>query len=606
VIPRDNEAINECWISDRDRFGLNYVDSEARLTQPLVRRGETLQPATWDEALQLVTDKLKGVASTQVAAIGSGKLTNEGALAMATLFKEGVGTPHVSAGFTSTITTPGKTTSAFYEELEAADVILVVGSNPNEELPILDLRLKKAAFQRGANLININAWKTPLDRVAKQSFLHNEGSEVALLNGLAKLVHQSWNDEPAQSEKLHAVAGADAKSWVDALAPYASTRVAEIAGVDEESLRTAATAIANSERLFILVGENAAPETLAALNNLASLKGRNDYLVVLHPEANAVGVRRAGLQSENGGLSGERILEATAKGDVKVLYIAANNPLRNAADFDVARRALEAAEFIVVQSLFLNELTEHADVVLPAATFMEQEGTTTNFAGKVQTLKQVFRPRERRDSQGNTLSACAPDWIIFTKLLQLLGKDQNILNVSGWTQRFRTLPISQNASASFVTVNYEASPAALPEGSLRLLSGPVLYDGGDSFPHCERLNLVTPEPFVAIHRSDARKLGIENGATVEVKSIKGRVRVLAKVGRNVKEGTVWMPRRLRDVQINQLIDAKAPFNAVTITKVADATVKSETAGEYAASPSQGAVATSQATNADAEELTNRA
>jgi predicted molibdopterin-dependent oxidoreductase YjgC len=237
---------------------------------------------------------------------------------------------------------------------------------------------------------------------------------------------------------------------------------------------------------------------------------------------------------------------------------------------------------------------------------VEQEGTTTNFAGKVQTLKQVFKPRERRDAHGNTLSACAPDWMIFTKLLQLLGKDQGITSVAGWTQRFRALASTQNAAPSFATVNYEAAPAVLPEGSLRLLSGPILYDGGDSFPHCPRLNLVVPEPFVALHRSDARKLGIENGALVEVKGAKGRVRVLAKVGRNVKEGTVWMPRRLRDVQINQLVDAKAPLHAVTITKIADTGVKPETAGEYTASPSQGAVAATQTANTDAAELANRA
>ncbi|HEX8834069.1 MAG TPA: molybdopterin-dependent oxidoreductase, partial [Abditibacteriaceae bacterium] len=193
VIPRDNEAINECWISDRDRYGLNYVDHADRLTQPLVRRDGTLQPATWDEALQLVADKIKAAKESKgpasIGAIGGAKLTNEGALAMARLFREAVGTPNVDHHFSPTISTPGNPSTAFYEELEAADVILVIGANPNEELPILDLRLKKAAFQRGAHLINCNTYKTPLDRLAKEALVYNEGSEVALLNGLAKLVH---------------------------------------------------------------------------------------------------------------------------------------------------------------------------------------------------------------------------------------------------------------------------------------------------------------------------------------------------------------------------------------------------------------------------------
>jgi NADH-quinone oxidoreductase subunit G len=96
VIPRDNEAINECWISDRDRFGLDYVDNDARLTQPLVRRDGELQPATWDEALQLVADRLKNTPANQVAAVGGTRLTNEGALSMATLFRR---TGHQEPGF---------------------------------------------------------------------------------------------------------------------------------------------------------------------------------------------------------------------------------------------------------------------------------------------------------------------------------------------------------------------------------------------------------------------------------------------------------------------------------------------------------------------------
>jgi NADH-quinone oxidoreductase subunit G len=590
VIPRDNEAINECWISDRDRFGLDYVDADKRLTNPLVRRGGQLLPATWDEALQLIADNLKTTPANQVAAIGSAKLTNEGALSMATLFREAVGTPHVASSFAPQLATPGKPAVAFYEELEQADVILVVGSNPNEELPMLDLRLKKAAFQRKAHLINCNAWKTPLDRLAKQSFIYNQGSEVALLNGLAKEIHAGWTNEPAQSEKLKTINGADA--WSQSLSAYSSTRVAELAGVDENNLRDAAAAIAKSERLFVLVDANASSETLTALQNIAALKGRDNYVTVLNSGANAVGAQRAGLNAD-----GHQVLEAAARGEIKTLYIAANNPFNGARDLQLAKTALQKTPLVIVQTLFENEFTQNADIVLPAATFLEQDGTTTNFAGRVQPLKQVFRPRERRDERGNTLSACAPDWVIFTKLMQLLGKDAGILDARGWTERFRALPTTQAANAQLQVVNYEVPQSALHQGtdanenSLRLLHGPLLMDGGESFPFCERLNLRVPEPFVALHRADARKLGLENGATVEVRTSKGTVRVLAKVGRSVKEGTVWMPTRVRNVNVNQLLLIDAPFTDVQIVKIADA-APDETlvANGHAVGVSQGAPA----------------
>ena len=105
VIPRDNEAINECWISDRDRFGLDYVDNDARLTQPLVRRDGKLVPATWDEALQTVADRIKSVQPNEVAAVGGAKLTNEGAFAMARLFRDVVKTPHLDSERTTTART---------------------------------------------------------------------------------------------------------------------------------------------------------------------------------------------------------------------------------------------------------------------------------------------------------------------------------------------------------------------------------------------------------------------------------------------------------------------------------------------------------------------
>jgi predicted molibdopterin-dependent oxidoreductase YjgC len=289
-----------------------------------------------------------------------------------------------------------------------------------------------------------------------------------------------------------------------------------------------------------------------------------------------VGVRRAGLVPDEGGLDGGAMLDATFKGQIKLLYIAANNPLHHAPDYDAARRALETADFVIVQTLFENEVTEHADVVLPAASFLEKDGTTTNFHGKVQNLKMVFKPRERRDDRGNALAACAPDWVIFTRIAQLLEANWNITNAQQWTQQWRALSAPTNAQLRFAPVTYDASPATLPAGTLRLLTGNLLYDGGESFNYCERLKLVVPQPFVHINRADGRRLGIENNALVEVKSARGAAQVRARLGRQVKEGTVWMPRRLWDVRLNRIVELDKPFTAVTLTKLEDAPPAAQT------------------------------
>jgi NADH-quinone oxidoreductase subunit G len=570
VIPRDNESINECWISDKDRFGLEYADNEARLTYPLVRRDGQLAPASWDEALQLIADKLKSTPKEKIAAVGGPKLTNEGALAMARLFREVVSTPNVDSEWRRTLQTPGAPPANLYEELEGADAILVVGSNPNEELPILDLRLKKAAYQKKASLVVVNPAKTSLDDLAKAALRANEGSEAAIVNAISKLVHQSWHDEPSKTEMLRQLnEQSGARAWLDSLAPYASGAVAQSAGVDESTLRIAADAIASSERLFLLIGADAAPEVLTALQNLAALKSRSDAVVVLQPEANAVGVRRAGLVPGESGKSGEEILEAAARGEIEVLFLAATNPLNGARDFQVAGAALEKTPFVVVQTLFQNEVTQHADVVLPAASFLEQDGTTTNFHGRVQNLHQVFRPRERRDDEGNTLSACAPDWMIFTKLALLLGADWPYKTVADWMEQNRELPVALPVETQFVPAGGQVAAASTPapEGALRLATGPLLYDGGESFDYCSRLGLVVPEPFIKIHRADARKLDIENKALVEIKTSRGTAKVRADVGREVKPGTAWLPRRLKDVRANAMLEPGAETNWVTITQL---------------------------------------
>jgi len=553
IIPHTNESINECWISDRDRFGLAYVDREERLTYPLVRRDGELKPATWDEALQTVVDKLKSTSAERIGAVGGPKLTNEAALAMTTLFKKVIKTANLDHEWKTTLQTPGQPPQNLYEEIENADVILVVGTNPNEELPILDLRIKKAVAQKKAHLINCNTSKTALDALAAQSFRYNPETETALVNGLSRAVHQTWIGEPEQSEKIHAIGGQEgATEWLESLAPFSAAQVAESAGIDVDQYREAGAAIAKAERLIILAGNTLSPPAWRALSNLAALKGRDDYMVVLHHDANVQGVRRAGVKPGINGKSGAQILRAGAAGELDVLYLAGTNPLNGAADGEEALEALRKTPFVVTQSLFLNEISEHADVVLPAASFLEQEGSTTNFYGKVQQLTQVFKPRERLDKDGYTLSASAPDWIIFTKLLLLLGQEEVPTSVADWGRQFAELSPPKPVLSSFAPARESRELPVAPEGTLRLLSGSVLYDGGESFGYCDSLNQVVPAPFAKIHRKDAKALGLTEGDYVEISGPRGSVKVLAKIGRDVKEGTVWMPWRLQDVRLNQL------------------------------------------------------
>lgn len=566
VIPCDNEAINECWISDRDRFGLEYVDHTDRLTDPLVRTDGVLRAATWDEALTVVANRLNTLKTDHgvgaIAALGSGKLTCEGALAMSRLFKDVVGTPHVDADCRPAHANPGHPSAAFYHEVETADVILVAGVDPEEVAPILDLRLKKAAFQRKAAIITAHPRKIPLDRLARHILLPQPGSESTLLCGLARLMHQTWTGQPDAPQ----VSGIS--EWVESLAPYGPSRVAAECGVEEPLLRSAAELLAGAQRLVVITSAYAEANTFAALCNLAIAKGRLDHVLALHPEANLQGVRRAGLQPQDNGRTGEAILQGAAEGTIKGLYLTATNPLHQAADSALARRAVEKVDFLVVQTLFLNELTEHADVVLPAASFLEQDGTTINCHGLAQRLQAAFTPRVRHDEAGRPLSACAPDWAIFTRLAQILGASWAEKRATDWTAQVQALPAAIPATG--LQIPAEAAPASpMPPDHLRLMWGPVLYDGGDSFARCSRLSLAVPEPYVLLHRNLARKLGLHTGDLVELQASRGTVRVRIRAGRLVREDCVWLPWRLGGLQINRLVEPGKPA-LCTLTKVASA------------------------------------
>ncbi|MEO6907272.1 MAG: molybdopterin-dependent oxidoreductase, partial [Abditibacteriaceae bacterium] len=566
IIPRDNESINECWISDLDRFGLSYVDRQERLTYPLVRRDGELKPATWDEALQTVLEKLKSTSVERIGAVGGPKLTNEAALAMTTLFKKVIKTANLDHEWKATLQTPGQPPENLYEEIENADVILVVGTNPNEELPILDLRIKKAVSQKNAHLINCNSSKTMLDTLAAHHFRYNQGTETAFVNGLSRAVHQTWIGEPEQSEKIRAIGGLEgASEWLESLAPFSATNVAETADIDVDQFRETASVIAKAERLVILCGNTLSPPAWRALANLAALKNRDDYMVVLHHDANVQGVRRAGVRPGINGKSGAQILRAGAAGELDVLYLAGTNPLNGAADGEEALEALRKTPFVVTQSLFLNQISEHADVVFPAASFLEQGGSTTNFYGKVQSLTQVFKPRERLDKDGYVLSAAAPDWIIFTKLLLLLGQEDVPTSFEDWGKLFNELLPPKPVLSAFAPAREPQQLLEAPEGAMRLLSGPLLYDGGESFTYCESLKQAVPSPFIKIHRKDAKTMGLVEGDYVEVRAPRGSVKVLAKIGRDVKEGTLWMPTRLRDVRLN-LLTANAESTFVKVQR----------------------------------------
>jgi NADH-quinone oxidoreductase subunit G len=376
VMPRQNESINEIWICDKGRFAYHYALSEDRLSKPLVRRDGELQPASWDEALTIAADGLKA-AGNEIAGIAGGRASNEDLFNFRKFFG-GVGGKAYLHDFTAggfLVQQIGVGTGTNLGELGQGDVIVVVSSDLLEEAPIWWLRVKQAV-ERGSSLIVINARTTRLDKYASISLRYDFGSAdglmVGILSSLSKEVKLSgW--KPSKIEKA------------------------------------AVTAIQEAENLIIFFGSEGVDHdsSLSLVQSCASILVATDHvgkpnngLIPVWRQNNTQGAWDMGLDP----------LSNDAREDIrtaKAVYVLAADPVG-----DLAADISEGA-FLIVQELFQTETVNRADVVFPARSFLEREGTYTSG----ERVVQRFYPAVASFGEG------LPDWKIIARLGEKLGID---------------------------------------------------------------------------------------------------------------------------------------------------------------------------------------
>lgn len=434
VMPRENGAVNDIWICDKGRFGQRFVESQERLTTPLIRRGNTLEPATWDEALQLVAEKfaavLRSKGSEALAGLAGERLSNEDLYAFQKLFREVLGSNNID----HRVGAPGEAADddigaelgvgrgTNLMELGKGTTVLVFGADPEEEAPLYMLRLRAIA-QRGGELIVANVRPTKLDASATQQLRYAPGSEVTVLRALLSAVFELVGTERLTQrvsgiEELRAV-----------LRGTTVEAAAAAAGLNAETLRAVARSFVQAEHGIIVYGADAlaaGPALTQDLGSLAVLGGKvgraNSGLIALLPRGNSRGALDMGVRPDRGpgyaslsqrGLGAREIWGAVTEGRVRGLYVMGLDPLR---DYPATVTALEKLEFLVVQDMFLTATAQHADVVLPAAAFAERDGTYTNAERRVQRARQS-RP---------ILGECRPDWAIVQGVAQRLAEQGDL------------------------------------------------------------------------------------------------------------------------------------------------------------------------------------
>nr|HID58643.1 formate dehydrogenase subunit alpha [Desulfobacterales bacterium] len=443
---------NEGQACVKGRFGVvQFVHDNSRLIQPLIRNGTSLEPTSWDHALETVANAFKRYRPDEIAVLTSAKCTNEENYVIQKFVRAVLKTNSVDhcarlchsptvAGLVTAFGSGAMTNTI--EDIGEASALLVIGSNTSATHPVIGTRVRRAVLN-GARLIVANPCAIPLTRFADVHLQHRPGTDLALLMGMARLIV----DDDLVDKDFVAKRCENFEAFRESLEPYDLEFVSETTGVPGNLLVRAAHLYAGHKPATILYGmgitqHSHGTDNVLAVANLAMLtgnigkpgsgvnplRGQNNVqgacdmggLPNVYPGYQPVTeeeVRKkfeqawgTGLPAEEG-LTSIEMFEAVRAGKIRAMYIIGENPALSEPDLNRAREALERLEFLVVQDIFPSETTAYAHVVLPAATSLEKSGSFTNTERRVQWFDRVVAP------PGNA----RPDWWIVTKLAKKMG-----------------------------------------------------------------------------------------------------------------------------------------------------------------------------------------
>jgi formate dehydrogenase major subunit len=626
-----NGPANEGRLCVKGRFGYDYIHHPHRLTKPLIRRddapakGLNVDPAnwqevfrevSWDEALDFAAHGLAKLRDEQggrsVAGFGSAKCSNEEAYLFQKMIRQGFGHNNVdhctrlchASSVAALMENVGSgAVTATFNQIENADVAIVIGANPTENHPVAATYFKQFT-KRGGKLIIMDPRGTAMKRFATHMLQFRPGADVSMLNAIMHVIveeglyDQAYIDqftENWEAEKAH-------------LAQFTPEAMEDICGIPAAELRTAARTFANGKAGMIFWGMGVSQHihgtdnsrcliSLALMTGnvgkpgagLHPLRGQNNVqgasdaglIPMFLPDYQSVmddGVRSAftevwdsGDFSNERGLTVTEIMDAVHDGTINGMYILGENPAMSDPDVEHARDALAKLSHLVVQDIFLTETANYADVILPSSAFYEKSGTVTNTNRQVQMGRPaVSPPGEARE-----------DWWIEVALAQRLG-----LN---WTYEspadvFAEMKLNMK-SLNNITWDRLMSENAVTYPSLSPTDPgqPIVF--GDGFPRTEGrakftpasiiapddkpdadypmilttgrqlehwhtgsmtrrasvLDAVEPEANCSLHPKTLAKLGVEPGAHVRLSTKRGSVVVMARADRAVAEDMVFLP-----------------------------------------------------------------
>ncbi len=624
---------NDGRLCIKGRFGYDFIQSKERLQTPLIKKNGKFEEATWDEALELIALRFNEIiekhGNEALAGYSSAKCTNEDNYIfqkfIRTVFKNNNIDYCTRLCHASTVTAMLRSIgdgagSNSIEDFETTDCLLVTGNNIIETHPITATYVKRG-ITKGMQVIIIDPKWTPLVKYAKLWLQPRLGTDVALLNGMIRyIIHKDLIDDNFINNKIDR--GWEAFEELKNITnKYTLDYTEKITSVPKEKIMEAARIYATSPTSMIATGMGMSQQ-VTGTNNVFSLinmmlicgqiakeragidppRGQNNvqgatdvgaspvnypgYIPVDNDDnrrkvANIWGVPYESLSAKPG-LTTVEIAQAAYYGKIKALYIMGENPMLTDPNLNHTEEAFKKIDFIVVQDIFHTETTAYADVILPAASFAEKNGTFVN------SDRRVLRVRKVVDSPG----IARQDWEIIQEIAKRMGKPMKTYsneseifdeiaavtpimagidysrienegiqwpcpdkNHQGTSTLFLEKFNTPNGKARLNPVDYiEQNEKVSLEYPFLLNSGRILfqYHSATMSRKNDTLNAFANESYVLMHPNDAIKNNFENGIKVKLSSPRGELQTTLKISKEVLEGELFMPWHFSESPVNKL------------------------------------------------------
>jgi NADH-quinone oxidoreductase subunit G len=538
-LARTNMAVNEAWNCDKGRFGYHHLTAAQRLTAPQVRDGATLTDTDWTTALLRAVAALQAAQEAgpgRVAVLTGSRMADEDAYLAGKYARTVLGTDDLDAR--TRFAPPQETDevlallgrdTATYADVEHAPVIVVAGLDPEEEVPILHLRLRKAWRAHTARIVVVGPALGSLAELTWRHVPTAPGAEAAALRALA--------DPGASGELLDALRGADVPVVL----------VGERAGAG--AIPAGATLAAAVGGKVGYVPRRAGARGAIEAGLLAGALPGGRRLEDPADRAEIEAIWGAPLPAERG-RDLEAILTDAAAGRIDVLHLIGVDLARDAASPELARAALKRVKTVIAQDLAATEtVRDHADVVFPAAGTQERAGSRTNWEGRTQRFARAV------DAPG----LVQEDWEILVQLAALLGHDLGVNDLDGVRGELERLGVRSTPHAWPTPAGTDPAAGDEPAGAagdesaaaagdgLTLLARPLLLDRGTMLTGADDLLATARAATATLAAADAAALGVADGDHVELAGGGHTLTLPVRVAADLVAGVVLVPSNSTEV-----------------------------------------------------------